>query len=336
MDEPTVGAGFARGLFRFAVSRGAERRALELASGVRLADLEDQDRRLPFSAYVALMRAAKTLTGDPALALHYAENVDISEVSIIGLIGLASSTMYEGFVQLNRYVPLIVETQNLDGGDRFRLEVDHRGAWIVDARTNPNDFPELTESALAQLICGPRRHVPGFKVAQVHFTHPDPGCREEYERVLQAPVTFDSDRNGFQIDPSGVQIPVAKLPRYAFGVLTDRADALLEELESSRSVRAQVEKRLLPILHTGEVSMDAIASQMGLSRQTLFRKLKAEDTTFEKVLDELRHKMALHYLRGRKVSVNETAYLLGFSDPAPFSRAFKRWTGISPREARAA
>ena len=88
----------------------------------------------------------------------------------------------------------------------------------------------------------------------------------------------------------------------------------------------------MPILHTGDIGMDAIAAKMAVSRQTLFRRLKAEDVTFEKVLDELRHRLALHYLGGRKASVNETAYLVGFSDPAAFSRAFKRWTGKSPSE----
>jgi len=71
---------------------------------------------------------------------------------------------------------------------------------------------------------------------------------------------------------------------------------------------------------------------MGLSRQTLLGLLKAEGTTFEKVLDELRHRMALEYLNGKKVSVNETAYLVGFLEPTAFSRAFKRWTGRSPAE----
>ena len=90
----------------------------------------------------------------------------------------------------------------------------------------------------------------------------------------------------------------------------------------------------MPVLHTGDISMDAIAEKMAVSRQTLFRRLKAEDATFEKVLDELRHRLALNYLGGRKASVNETAYLVGFSDPAAFSRAFKRWTGKSPSEMR--
>jgi len=90
------------------------------------------------------------------------------------------------------------------------------------------------------------------------------------------------------------------------------------------------------VLHKGDIGMDAIAAKLAVSRQTLFRKLKAEGTTFEKVLDELRHRLALNYLSGKKVSVNETAYLVGFSDPAAFSRAFKRWTGSSPRDVRGA
>jgi AraC-like DNA-binding protein len=71
-----------------------------------------------------------------------------------------------------------------------------------------------------------------------------------------------------------------------------------------------------------------------MSRQTLYRRLKEEGCTFEQVLDDLRHRLALDYLTARKASVNETAYLVGFSDPAAFSRAFKRWTGKSPREMR--
>jgi AraC-like DNA-binding protein len=129
---------------------------------------------------------------------------------------------------------------------------------------------------------------------------------------------------------------VALQPRYVFGVLTQKADDLLQELEDLKTVRGRVEAVLLPLLHTGEVGADAVARTLGFSRQTLFRKLKAEAATYEQVLDGLRHRMALRYLTARKVSVNETAYLVGFSEPAAFSRAFKRWTGKSPREVQVA
>lgn len=111
--------------------------------------------------------------------------------------------------------------------------------------------------------------------------------------------------------------------------------ALLKELENADSLRGQIERLLIQILHTGEASIDTIADKLALSRQTIFRKLKAEDTTFQELLDELRRKMALDYLSKSKASVHEIAYLLGFSDPTAFSRAFKRWTGYSPHAVRA-
>ena len=335
MAEPTVGAGYARGLLRLAVARGADEAALVERAGIDPLDLHDQDGRIPFPRYVALMRAAKAMSNDPALALHYGETVDIAEVSIVGLVGLASETMLEAFTQLNRFVRLVVETDNGGNGQRFQMVMDRGGLWMVDARRNADDFPELTETAFAQLICGPRRHGQPDLVTAVHVTHPDPGYRDEYERIFKAPVTFGADRNAMLFNQAWAARPVAILPRYAFGVLSEHAEALLKSLENSKSVRGRVESLLMPMLHTGDASMDRVAGKMGLSRQTLFRKLKAEDVTFEKVLDELRHKLALHYLNGRKVSVNETAYLVGFSDPAAFSRAFKRWTGSSPRMMRA-
>jgi AraC-like DNA-binding protein len=81
---------------------------------------------------------------------------------------------------------------------------------------------------------------------------------------------------------------------------------------------------LIPILHTGNTCIEMIAHKLGLSRQTLYRKLKAEGVTFEEVLDELHHRLALQYLNGKNTSVKQTAYLLGFSGPAAFSQAFKR------------
>jgi AraC-like DNA-binding protein len=168
----------------------------------------------------------------------------------------------------------------------------------------------------------------------VHVTHPAPAYRAEYERIYGAPVTFDAGWNAVLLDEKWMNHKIAVQPRYVFGILSEHADTLLKSLENSKSTRGRVESLLMPILHKGEANMDAIADKMGLSRQTLFRQLKAEGTTFEKVLDELRHQLALQYLRGKKASVNETAYLVGFSEPAAFSRAFKRWTGVNPREMR--
>jgi AraC-like DNA-binding protein len=317
-----------------AVSKGARLEVLAERSGIDPAALQDQDHRVAFAAYVALMRAAKALTGDEALALHYGETNDLAQISVVGLLGYASETMLDAFTQLNRYGRLVVE---FDGPkERFKVARRNGGLWVVDTRQHPNDFPELTESTFARMVCGPRRFGVTRLAQDVHVTHAPPAYRAEYDRIFQAPVAFESDWNAIRMDPAWATHRIAQQPRYVFGVLSERADALLKELESSKSARGQVEGLLLPILHTGQASVAVVATRMGVSRQTLFRRLKREGVTFEKVLDGLRHRMALYYLGGRRVSVNETAYLVGFSDPAAFSRAFKRWTGVSPRSARTA
>lgn len=87
---------------------------------------------------------------------------------------------------------------------------------------------------------------------------------------------------------------------------------------------------MLADLHQGTLSMDRTARDLGMSRQTLYRRLKDEGVTFAQVRDDLRRRMAMDYLSARKVSVGETAYLLGFSEASAFVRAFRRWTGTSP------
>lgn len=327
-----MAAGLANGLLRFAAANGADREALAARAGIAPAVLEDQDNRVPFARYVTLMREAKAMTGDPALALHYGATDDLAEISIVGLIGQASETMAKAWGQLNRYGRLVVE---FDGGpDRFAMQHDERGVWGVDTRQNPNAFPELTESTFARMICGPRRFGVTQLARAVEVTHPDPGYGAEYERVFNAPVTFNARRNAILMDEAWIHHCIQPQARYVFGVFSERADALLKSLKESKTVRGRVEGQLMPILHTGEPRMESVAEKLGLSKQTLARRLKAEGVTFEKVLDDLRHRLALDYLQGRKVSVNETAYLVGFSEPAAFSRAFKRWTGVSPSTMR--
>ena len=99
-------------------------------------------------------------------------------------------------------------------------------------------------------------------------------------------------------------------------------------------LQRDIERQVEPLLDGGEVRMDQVARALGMSRQTLYRRLKDEGVTFEAILDRLRHRLALDLIRKQRLSVKEAAYRLGFSDPAAFSRAFKRWTGASPAAMR--
>lgn len=340
VSRTTVGAGYARGLVELAVSRGARRDQLMARAGLVAEDLADPDNRVPMPNYVALMRSAKALTGEPALGLIWGQSIDLSELSVVGLLSRASETMIEALHQLNRYGRLVIEVEGLGFEQRFQQRLDPAtgGYWLVDTRLNPNEFPELTESTFARMVCNSREFAAAadLQVLAVHVTHAAPPHAEAYKRILGLDVVFGSDQNAILLPAGWHNIRVAKASRYVFGIFSEHAEKLLADLETSRTVRGQVEAHAIPLLHTGELCIDRIAGLMALSRQTLYRKLKAEGVTFEGVMDDLRHRMALHYLDGRKVSVNETAYLVGFSEPSAFSRAFKRWTGRSPGRRAAA
>ncbi len=335
MAEPTVSAGYAKALLDFAVRAGADENRLLERAALDGEELLDQDNRVPLAHYVDLMRGAKELTGNPALALEFGADSDFRKWSVVGLIAHASATMLEAAMQLNRYGGLVVEVDVVGNGPRFGQVMQDGELWMLDQRSNPNAFPELTESTWSRFICSSRENFPHATFAlAAHVTHPEPPHRAAYDRLWQVPITFSSHWNAIKVHPAWPMLKIDGGNRYAFGVLAEKAEALLKELQTSKTERGRVESLLMPMLHTGDISMEAIAAKIGVSRQTLYRNLKVEGVTFEQVLDELRHKMALDYLRARKVSVNETAYLVGFSDPAAFSRAFKRWTGLSPREAR--
>lgn len=341
MSEPTIAAGYPKAFLDFAVARGADRRALTERSGIRPDELEEQDNRVPLSNYVALLEAGVELCKEPALALLFGEGSRLQDISIVGLIGEAAETTEDARRHINRYARLMLDDEDGRVSEHLELVRDGGEVWLKYTSRLYADNPLLTESAFARNICGARAYFGATHDSAkwpypkaIHFTYEEPNYRAEYERVFGVPLVFGSHMNAMLMDEAFLSVRMPRANRYVFGVLSAHAEALLKSLEDTKTTRGRVESLLMPVLHTGEVSMEAVARKLALSRQTLFRRLKAEGTTFEKILDELRHKLALYYLSGKRVSVNETAYLVGFSDPAAFSRAFKRWTGSSPRAVR--
>jgi AraC-like DNA-binding protein len=134
--------------------------------------------------------------------------------------------------------------------------------------------------------------------------------------------------------PGGGQSFLAFLGEVARAIdEASRARAAAPPAARETGFRREVERHLEPLLPAGAVRMEQVARAMGCSRQTLYRRLKAEGITFEALLDDLRRRLALRLVREPGLSVKAIAYRLGFSEPAAFSRAFKRWTGRAPRAA---
>ena len=129
--------------------------------------------------------------------------------------------------------------------------------------------------------------------------------------------------------------PRQEQPNPLMAFLGELAGAIERGARNQASFRRKVEGVVETLLADGHANIDQVARELGLSRQTLYRRLKAEGVTFEQLLDELRHRLALKLLRDEQMPVKQAAWRFGFSAPAAFSRAFKRWTGSAPSLSRA-
>ncbi|MBK0327045.1 AraC family transcriptional regulator ligand-binding domain-containing protein [Rhodobacteraceae bacterium F11138] len=330
MSDQTMAAGFANAFLDYAVAEGAPRAGLLTASGMSGDDLADQDARIPVAAYQALIAAGIEATGDTSLLLRHVLETRLETMSIVGQIVHASTSFPHSLDQLNRYARLMADVPIPGRRDRFELVREGAAVWLVDHRPCDGSWM-ATESSFARFISEFRRSAPEYPFEQaLEVTYAPPPHANRYPELFRVPVVFLAARNALRINPVWCDEEFDGGKEYVFGVFTRHADGLLEGLETNDTVRSAVEARILTDLHEGTLSMDRIARDLGMSRQTLYRRLKDENATFAQVHDDLRRRMAMDYLSARKVSVGETAYLLGFSEASAFVRAFRRWTGVSP------
>lgn len=333
MTEQTMAAGFAASFANYACENGAKRDALLAAGGLTENDLFDQDNRIPVAAYQAMIDAGIRQTGDTALLLRHTLETRLETMSVVGQIVHTSASLRHSLEQLNRYLHLMGDVELPPGADRFELLRTADGLWIVDHLVLPPEMSFWSEVSFARFISEFRRSFPDatFEVA-LEVTYPPPPHVDQYPKLFRVPVAFNAKRNALQIDPVWDSPDTQFEPgnAYAFGIFTRHADEMLAKLQADTSIRSQIEAQILPKMHEGSISMDKVAHDIAMSRQTLYRRLKDEGITFAEIHDDLRQRMAVEYLEGQKVTVNETAYLLGFSEASSFVRAFKRWTGLSP------
>jgi AraC-like DNA-binding protein len=173
---------------------------------------------------------------------------------------------------------------------------------------------------------GPARSDP----LEARFSYPAPAYADEYPRILRLPVRFDAGEDGvlFPISTMDTSNPSADaalrqlLERYA----ADQLARIPSKAPFSRRVRAYVLSRL-PL---GSLTADAVATHFCMSSRTLRRRLGEEGTSYQKILDDVRSELARRYLTGEGRSIEEVSFLLGFSDPSAFTKAFRRWTGKTP------
>jgi AraC-like DNA-binding protein len=314
------------------ILRALAARGLDAEAIARRAGLDPQalgpDARVPRAALNRLWELAVEASGDAAFGLEVARYPAQTTFHALGYAVAASLTLKEALERIIRYRRLIgdiLELRLVEAGDRYRFE--------IDVSAQPGVPPQAVDAIAAVCVRQARAlHMPRrCDPLAVTLMRPAPADAHPYRRMFHVAVQFGAARNAVEFARADLEdrLPAgnAELARGNDEVMV----RYLARLEQAR-LSSRVQQALLDALPDGAPSKTAIARALGMSARNLQRHLAAEGTSFKTLLDEARVSLARTYVAEGRLSVTEIAFVLGFADTSTFSRAFKRWTGVSPRE----
>ncbi|EMM7970113.1 TPA: AraC family transcriptional regulator [Pseudomonas aeruginosa] len=277
--------------------------------------------------YCRVMEEAARDSHHDNFGLHYGKQFQPQSLGLIGYIGLCSATVEQalhnvaGMFSYHQHDTL---TRLVDAGDCWRLDYQVRHGAILCRRQDA----ELTLGMFRNLL----RHALGHQWAprEVHFEHPRPEQWHEHCKVFDAPVYFDQPCNSLLIPKHETRRVMPGSDPALLAVIQDAIRRLSGDSAQQSLVdrtRTQVQLQLVQ----GEPALETIAENMGLASWSLQRRLRKQGLSFSTLVDDVRHEMAIHYMQQKQLSISELAILLGYSEVSAFSRAFRRWFGMSPR-----
>jgi AraC-like DNA-binding protein len=331
MTDTTVLTSWAKAIRRALERAGVDSRALFEQAGLDPAALDDPDARYPLQKTVRLWALAVEATGDEAFGLTVASQVTPTTFHALGYSLTASSSLREAFERMLRYFRLVTDAAELEFGlvgDEYRFRIRP-----IAAATQP--APESMDAFASLFVRFCRAHLGReFAPLRVSLRRAPPRDVVGFERVFRCPLRFGADENElwFPREPFERRLDGAnpELARHNDEIAL-RHLARVEK----QNLRARVQSVLVAQLPLGEPSAEKVADALHLSLRSLQRRLAEEESSYEALLDEARRELACSYLKDRKLSVSEITFLLGFSHPGSFTRAFKRWTGVAPSQFRA-
>jgi len=244
---------------------------------------------------------------------------------------LASATLNDALQRLVRYVRIV------NTGAQVVLDIEDEYVHLVFSVIPKNrEFAfEAVDASIAVLVsmCT-TSYGADFHPFKISMTRPKPPCPDKFSRYFKCPVSYSESLNTitFRREDIDLLLPTsnAELALTNNKVVAEYLAAL-----DRSDVVMQVKTKLIEQLSRGEVTEENVASAINMSRRSLQRKLKDKGVTYKELLDGTRSDLAKEYIRNTRLSINEITYMLGFTEPSNFTRAFKRWTGYAPSEFRA-
>lgn len=342
LEETTISINYLALLIRLCKERGIAETDLLADSGIDTQKLEGSHEFINGQQYYQVLLNSSRLLGDPTFGLYYGAKTTITSHGILGFAFMSSTTLRDALKLMIKYHRTLFSLVEL------KLEEDEHHAYLrILFTTNFRGFENLLSegiisgfytvfgSMLSQNAKNTPELIARYKRAPavVHFKQEEPEYSEFFKEILGSNVAFSKPFNQIVIPKLLMdhQLPEAdpNTARMAEQICQD----ILLALEQRETYPEKVRKIIFS--HKDDLpTFDKVAEILCLHPRTLGRRLKQYNTSYQAILDEVRKELAIEYLADPKYLIDDIAYALRFNDASSFYRAFKKWTGKTPRSCR--
>ena len=326
-SKPMISLTVATGLVDAIAAAGGNPDRVLRALGLERSVLANPDGFIACSTFAHLLEAAAQETADDCFGLHFGEHFNPQDMGALAYVTLNSPTVAASIQNVERYFHLHNEAATIKfsvEGRRGYLRYLLTGAPI-DSIRQQNEFSMAIALRTFRILAGS-----DWRPREVQFAHKAPARISEHLRVFGRSTLFGCATNAMVVEHDLVGRAVTSADRRLYRILKGHAERMLEKMPPSHDVLAVAHRAVTECMHDGDPTLTRVAKKMDMSPRTLARRLKEHDVVFKKLLDDTRRRFALDYLRDRRHSLTEIAFLLGYSETSVFTRAFKRWTGSTP------
>jgi AraC-like DNA-binding protein len=299
-------------------------------AGISRAQLLQGGTGVTVASQYQFLELAAAHVNDPLLGLHVATEMDVRRAGLLYYLAASSATVFQALDHLTRYSRTVIEAvafELLQRTDETVLTVLPMHPY--EPRRQYREFISLVVVKVLRALTGR-----AFSPSRITFTHVQTSDARKVERLLGCPVEFAHSEDSWVFPERVMQFALASSDGQLLELLRAHADNLLAGKRTASRLQDVVERQVLTLLPGGSAHVAAVAQQIGMSTRSLTRRLAEEGATFREIVDRLRKQMALSYLADARLSLQQIAWLLGYSEIGAFNHAFKRWTGNAPGRVR--
>lgn len=290
--------------------------------------------KLKLSSYCNLFEEASRRTQNDNFGLWFGHQFLPRDLGMWGYAVISSPTLggaLENLVDLFPYHQESSTMRLLVGPDGLsKLEYQIESPEIIERRQDA----ELSLGMFLNVFrecCGP-----GWAPEEVHFEHPKPQLWKEHQAAFDAPIYFGQQTNALVFRSSLLERPMPGRDLRLHAMMRTCLESLGSRRTGGEGLFDQVRSTIRVKLPNGYPSLEQIAAELRVAPGAIQRDLAEHGLTYKDAVEHMRKSLAQMYLEQRQLPLTEIAFLLGYSELSAFSRAFSRWTGVSPRAYRQA